>query len=537
MRILSSFSQSLLALALTCRAFAADPEDSKEYWLEREARTLERLKSEQPVSGPAKNIILFLGDGMGITTITAARIMAGQRVNPAKGEEHELNMDKLPYTALSRTYSVNQQTPDSAPTMTAIISGVKTKDKLIGVGPSVVQNDHTSVNESNRLQNMVHHAKRLGKSVGLATNTRLTHATPASCYAHSPDRDWEDDADVKANNTNAFAVKYPDIARQLIEFSASHNLPQIDVALGGGRAKFLPKEGTKNGKRLDGRNLTAEWTNNFENARYVSSREELLAVQAGQVDHLLGLFSDDHMEYNVDRDTNKEPRLVEMMTKALEVLEKNDKGYFLMVEGGRIDHGHHAGNALRALDETIEFDEAIGTAMKRTDPKETLIIVTADHSHTLTMGGYAQRGNPILGLVKVPKEDGTPGSDHVHDHSGRPFTSLLYANGAGYTGTSLDEVTVNKEKLYREIPEGPKSFKHEPEKYLGIRHGRPLLTPEMVADKKYLQEAAVPLGSETHGGEDVAILARGPWAHLFRGVREQNYVYQVMRLAFEAPQP
>lgn len=535
MSSVSLLLRRLLAVTVSCGVFANDPEETNDYWRQREAATLERLKAEQPISGPAKNIILFVGDGMGITTITATRIMAGQAVNPAKGEEHELNMDKLPYSALSRTYSVNQQTPDSAPTMTAIVSGVKTKDRLIGVGPSVVQNDHTSMNATNRLRNILHHAKRLGKSVGLVTTTRITHATPASCYAHVPDRDWEDDADVKANSTNAFAAKFPDIARQLIEFGASNDLPHIDVALGGGRAKFLPKEGTKNGKRLDGRNLIAEWTNNLPNARYVGSRQELQAVEAGEVDHLLGLFSDDQMEYSVDRDTNKEPSLVEMMSTAMEVLEKNDKGYFLMVEGGRIDHGHHAGNALRALKETIEFDDAIGQAMQRTDPGETLIIVTADHSHTLTMGGYAQRGNPILGLVKVPNDDGSPGTDHVHDHTGRPFTSLLYANGPGNVGASLDEVTVNKEKLYREIPEGSKFFKHEPEKYLGIRHGRPLLTPEVVAHTNYLQEAAIPLGSETHGGEDVAILARGPWAHLIRGVREQNYIYQVMCLAFEVP--
>lgn len=531
--MIMSGSRFLLALFLVPGLWANEAENTSKYWLDREAKTLERLLDQRPIERRAKNIILFLGDGMGIATVTAARIMAGQRINPQGGEEHELNMDKLPYSAFSRTYSVNQQTPDSAPTMTAIVSGVKTRDKLIGVGPTVVQNDHTSVNASNRLDTILHQAKRLGKSAGLVTNTRLTHATPAACYAHSPDRDWEDDADVRGNSTNAFNARYPDIALQLIEFSTSNNLPQIDVALGGGRDKFLATNSAPKGRRLDGRNLIAEWTNRFENAHYVGNRADLLAVNAAEVDHLLGLFHKDQMSYATDRDTNKEPGLVEMMIKAMEILEKNTNGYFLMVEGGRIDHGHHAGNAYRALTETIEFDEAIGEAMKRTHPNETLIIVTADHSHTLSISGYAQRGNPILGLVKVPNPDGTLGTNASLDHLGKPYTSLLYANGSGYTGASLDEVKIKGEKFYKEIPEGSKRYPHEPEKSLGIRHGRPLLTSEVVLHPNYLQESAIPLGSETHGGEDVPIFAGGPWAHLFRGVREQNYIYQVMRHAFD----
>lgn len=517
-------------LAVGAGLAAADREGSNDYWLSREAQTLKSVRAEQPINGRAKNVILFLGDGMGISTVTAARILAGQKINPAGGEEFQLNMEKLPYAAFSKTYSVNQQTSDSAPTMTAIVTGVKTKDKILGVGPSVIPDDYRSVTPENKLtNNILHIAKRLGKAAGIVTTTRITHATPAALYAHTPDRDWEDSADLDKASEEAFDADFPDIARQLIEFPVRNHLPQIDVVLGGGRSKFIPvqayrRPGLARGTRIDGRNLVEEWKTNFTNAAYVTTRNELMALDLSRVDHLLGMFNNDMMNYSVDREAKPEPALVDMTAKALELLKKNDKGFFLMVEGGRIDHGHHAGNAYRALTETLEFDRAIGYAVTNTDPKDTLIIVTADHSHTFTLGGYAQRGNPILGLVKVPEKDGTPGKTPALDLLDKPYTSLAYANGPGYTGESIDQD-------YRRRREGPKKYPHSPKDYEGIDDGRPTLTEETVTAKNYLQESSVPLGGETHGGEDVPIFARGPQAHLLRGVREENYIFQVMKYA------
>jgi alkaline phosphatase len=524
-------------IALSWPAFAAQNlEETEEYWLKREAETLRQIAADQPVTGGAKNVILFVGDGMGVSTVTAARILAGQKINSKGGEEYQLNMEKLPWSAFSKTYSVNQQTSDSAPTATAILSGVKTKDGIIGLGPSVIPDNYASVNDKNRVPSILHLAKRMGKSAGVVTTTTLTHATPGSCYAYAPSRGWESDANLYGESRTAYRAGYPDIARQLIEFSRNHGLPQIDVALGGGWEKFLPKRAAKDepkGERLDNRDLTREWRLRFKNAAYVSNRTELLAVDASKVDHLLGLFNKDQMEYSVDRDTNKEPRLVEMTAKALEILKKNPKGYFLMVEGGRIDHGHHAGNAYRALTECLEMDEAVKYAVEHTDARDTLIIVTADHSHTLTLSGYAQRGNPILGLVKQPGAAGKPSTRNSMDKSGRPYTTLQYANGPGYTGRSTVKKKFDGREHEVEVPEGPKFFPHSPEKMSGVVRGRTRLTQEMVLDKNYLHEAAIPLAGETHGGEDVPIFARGPQAHLFRGVREQNYIFQVMKYAFE----
>src|SRR5690606_13375103 len=136
-----------------------------------------------------------------------------------------------------------------------------------------------------------------------------------------------------------------------------------------------------------------------------------------------------HMRYNADRelDAAGEPTLAEMTEKAIKVLQKNPNGFYLMVEAGRIDHAHHAGNAYRALDDTIALSEAVAMAKALTNDEDTLIIVTADHSHVFTIGGYPDRGNPILGKSAV---NGVPQRDAL----GLPYTTLSYANGPGWTG-------------------------------------------------------------------------------------------------------
>jgi alkaline phosphatase len=205
--------------------------------------------------------------------------------------------------------------------------------------------------------------------------------------------------------------------------------------------------------------------------------------------HIMGLFERSHMRYEADRlkDNGGEPSLAEMTVKSLDILSQNPNGFFLMVEGGRIDHAHHDGNAYRSLEDMVAFDNAIKAALQKVNLDETLVIVTADHSHTLTISGYPKRGNPILETIVEP--DGKPklGKD------GKPFTTLGYANGPG-----------------------------------AVKEGEPRPVPTNTTAPDYKQQSLVPLDSETHGGEDVAIFAGGPWAHLFAGVVEQNYIYHVI---------
>jgi len=480
-------------------------------------------------SNRATNVILFLGDGMGISTVTAARILEGQ-LRGESGEENRLSFDRFPDVALIKVYNTNQQTPDSAGTMTAIVTGEKTRAAALSIDASVDRGDFSSV-PAHRLETIVEIAEDRGLSTGLVTTTSVTHATPAALYAHSPDRTWESDSMLPPE---ARAADFPDIARQLIEFSHGDGL---DVVLGGGEQYFRPDGPTTAAlwpqlqglaiTRSDGRDLTKEWTARRSGSVFVRTCSEFENLDPAKTSHLLGLFAAKHLHFEVDRENALpcQPSLTQMMLTALEILERNPLGYFLMVEGGRIDHGHHNTNAYRALTETIEFAHAIGVAVEQTSIDDTLIVVTADHGHVFTIGGYPTRGNDILGLTIENDLRGRPADEPVLDAQGLPFTTLGYQNGPGYTGASTDQ------------PEGPKFNPHAPRIFRGITLGRPDLTEVDTADPDYLQETAIPLRSETHSGEDVAVYARGPGSRSFHGVQEQNYIYHAIIEALGWNQP
>jgi alkaline phosphatase len=469
--------------------------------------------------GKAKNVILFIGDGMGISTLTAARIFEGQKRGES-GEENRLSFEEFPFAALSKTYSANQQTSDSAPTMSAIISGVKTDEGVLSVDQRVVHNDYRSV-AGNETKTLLEFAEEAGLSTGIISTARVTHATPGACYAHTANRDWESDKDIFARSKDAYNAKFPDIARQLLEFKFGDGL---EVALGGGRNKFLtrdeadPEYPDRRGDRLDGRDLTKEWTSKYKGSAYVWNERQFAAIDPKKTRHLLGLFETSYMQYEYDRpkDAAGEPSLSEMTSKAIDILSQNRKGYFLMVEGGRIDHAHHWGNAFRALTDTVALSDAVRAAIAKVDLNETLIIVTADHSHTMFIQGYPMRGNDILGLVREVDDSGEPEPDYRRDRLGLPFTTLGYANGRGYQGASNDQ------------PAGPKLCCAAPRTFSPLTRGRFDLSSVDTTEPNYLQEADIPLSDETHGGEDVAIFATGVDAYLIHGSMEQNWIFYVM---------
>jgi len=466
----------------------------------------------------AKNVILFVGDGMGVSTITAARILEGQ-MKGKPGEENRLSFDRFPYTALSKTYSWDQQTSDSAPTMTAMATGYKGREGQLSVNHTTPRGEcNAAVIEAKKLRTVLEQAADMGKSTGIVSTARITHATPAALYAHTAMRDWEADSNLPVTDINTGAPcrgadnAVKDIARQMIEVSPLVR-KSLKVALGGGRTYFMPNtlidpEYAKDkGRRLDGRDLTQEWITTrspYGRAAYAWNKTQFDAFEPSSNSYLLGLFEPSHAQYEADRanDPAGEPSLTEMTDKALRLLLKDPKGFFLHVEAGRIDHAHHAGNAKRALIDTIEFSNAIQRTVDvlkaASTLDDTLIIVTADHSHTFTIAGYPSRGNNILGLVReVPAKDGSPLKNSL-DANGKPYTTLAYTNGPGFRAT-----------------------------------GRPDLTNVDTTDVNFLQEAAVPMASETHAGEDVAIYARGPKAHLVRGSMEQNWIYHVMMEALK----
>ncbi|ROT76350.1 Alkaline phosphatase, tissue-nonspecific isozyme [Penaeus vannamei] len=324
-------------------------------------------------------------------------------------------------------------------------------------------------------------------STGIVTNTRLTHGTPSALYARSPSRYWEDDAKVPVH---AHAT-CKDIARQLVENEPGRN---INVLLGGGRRHWIPmtefdrEERDQRGRRTDGRNLLDAWVHDKKtrdlHAEYVWNKAQFDGVDPRYTDYLLGIFGYSHLDFEVDRNKGPtgDPSLVEMTVKAIQILRKNPHGFFLMVEAGRLDHAHHYNMAARALDEVARLEEAVNAALKLTDASNTLLVVTADHSHTMTFGGASvPRGNPVLGFDK-----------ETSDLDGKPYTTLLYGNGPGYAHTTPT--------------------------------GRQDLTGFNTQDINFVQQAAVPRKYETHGGEDVPVYAYGPGAHLFSGTIEQTYI-------------
>ena len=308
-----------------------------------------------PQSAPifAKNVILFIGDGMGVTTVTAARIFDGQSKGLA-GEEHELAFERFPHVALVKTYSTNQQVSDSAGTVTAMLTGHKTRAGVINVPPGVQRRDCAAALD-NRLTSLGSIAKQRGLTVGFVTTARVTHATPAGLYAHTPERDWEVDTLTPRPDWDAGCR---DVAWQLVN-------SEIDVAMGGASKYFF---GSNRGgaRRNADEDLVRQWLGEGAKRRYIASAEQLETLKPG--DEVLGLFAQSHMTYVAEReDDTTEPTLSQMTAAAIDVMAGNDDGYFLMVEGGRIDHGHHAGKPGYALLETQEFNRAVEVARQHFD--------------------------------------------------------------------------------------------------------------------------------------------------------------------------
>ena len=512
----ASVSALALAVSTGLQADVLPAYQSESAWF-TDAQTKLTEKLETTNNFKAKNVILFVGDGMGISTLTASRIRKGQLAgNP--GEEGYLAWESFPGTALVKTYNVDAQTPDSAGTMTAMMSGLKTDVGVIGVDEDIERGECSTV-AGNEVITALELAEIKGLSTGVVSTARLTHATPAATYAKSADRNWEDVSDMPEAAVTAGCA---DIADQLVHFEdylesryTGIDVDGIDVAMGGGRRHFLPNDAAFNsndavseteGDRTDSRDLTAEWQEMYSDGVYVTDQAGFDAVDAASTTRLFGLFNESHMQYEADRanDVAGEPSIAEMTSKAIDILDNNDKGFFLMVESGRIDHAHHAGNASGALSETLAFEQAIEAAVANTDPSETLILVTADHGHVFTIAGYPKRGNPILGkVVNVGADEAATAAD------GMPYTTVGYMNGFGFNdlGTETDSDAIYSEE---------------------INAGRMDITSVDTTASGYHQEALIPLSSETHSGEDIALHGTGPGSQLIQGVIEQSVVFHLI---------
>jgi alkaline phosphatase len=301
------------------------------------------------LAGDARNVILLIGDGMGPSTIGLAKDYA--RIV----EGRELWIEKAisgGNMALVQAPALGTLVTDSAAAATAIATGARVSNGVVSLGP-----------DGERLTTILELAEKKSRATGLVTTTSLTHATPAAFAAHVSKRSAENE-----------------IAVQMLASG-------VEVLLGGGLRHWMPKG--KTASDIAGFSSKSKRKDNIDlvgNARekgyhVVTSGLELEAVQ--ETEKLFGIFSNSHMPYALDRrpdDAATAPSLVEMTTAALGVLAKNENGFFLMVEGGRIDHASHANDVAAMLAEMMEFDEAVGVAMTFADEHPgTTVFITADH--------------------------------------------------------------------------------------------------------------------------------------------------------------
>lgn len=362
-------------------------ENSTEYWLNSGISYVEYKDAtvNNALNNIAKNIVFFVGDGMSLTTLAATRVYLG-------GEEQFLSFEKFANTGLVKTYALDAMVTDSAASATAYLGGVKANYGTLGVNGGVKRGDCQASSEAAyHVQSIAQWALDAGKSVGIVTNTRVTDATPAGLYAHVADRNWENDAEVLKDCASSADIQ--DIALQLINGNLGK---QLKVVLGGGKSQFLDRNAHAEGKRSDARNLIEEFLAQNNSNIYVETKADLKSIKPEKLNRLLGLFADDHLKYNLQAKAENDqiqPTLQQMLQKALQILSPNPNGYFLFVESGLIDKAHHATQAKLAVDETAELSKAVQYVKTNTKETETLIVVSSDHSHTMSISGYAVRFN------------------------------------------------------------------------------------------------------------------------------------------------
>jgi alkaline phosphatase len=346
-----------------------------------------------PAADGPFNVILMIGDGTGLAYWTAARF-----------QSRDLSIQRFPVVGLVDTRSANSWITDSAAGATAYASGVRTYNGAVGLGP-----------DSLAVQTVLEVAESKGWSTGLVATSTITHATPASFAAHVPNRNmhWA-------------------IAAQMAEAG-------VDVMLGGGRRFFDPAE------RPDSVDLLGVLA---KDATVVQTPEEFQALDPERVSRLVGFFAAENPGSALER----QPTLPELTRTALDILGKDDDGFFLMVEGSQIDwRGHENAPIQAVLAEVVDFDHAIRTALRFQEQRpNTLIVVTADHE----TGGLALHGDStgVFGAhyttdqhtaTMVPMFARGPGADRFAgvrdiDEVGRLLLQLVDDDGARIAGAGAD---------------------------------------------------------------------------------------------------
>lgn len=453
---------------------------------------------EKPV---AKNVILLIADGLSVGHRTAARILSKGVTNGMYNAP--LAMDDMPHMALLGTSSVDTIAADSANTASAYMTGHKSSVNALGVYA-----DRTKASQDDPKQETIAEIirRKTDMAVGVVSDAEIEDATPASVVSHTRRRN--DKADIVGMFYNV----------------------KPEVILGGGSAYFLPKE-TPGSKRKD----SVNYIEKFSEAGYhlVTDRTALNQVVTGQTpDRLLGLFHTGNMDGWVDRHQWKgntvkkfpnQPDLTESFDAAVRVLEKNDKGFFLMLEAGLVDKYSHPLDWTRSVGDTIAFDKVVERAKAYCEKHpDTLLIVTGDHTHSISVAGTVDDNKPGKDMrekVGVYADAGYPNYEDK-DKDGFPDNFQPSKRLAVFFGAHPDYY-----ETYRSFPDATftPAVKDEKGNYVANAQYKDVEGAHFVEGNLPRNES-----QGVHTVDDLVVTAQGPNADKIRGFMNSTEVFRVM---------
>jgi len=426
-------------------------------------------------SGQAKNVILLIGDGMGPSQFEAAWLYSHRLL----GKELQMvEVMRAGRTAYLTNDTADSIVTESAAAATQIACGVKVPARAAGMGSD----------GKTPCRTILEIAKAKGLATGLVTTSGITDATPASFSAHV------------AHRSDEAAVAVQQMALG------------VDVLMGGRKQFFLPEQAA--GVRKDGRNLLDE--GRAAGYAVAGDADELKAAAGSKV---LGLFNMGNMAYEIDRDKTIEPSLPEMAGKALQVLSRNPKGFFAMIEGGRIDHASHRNDAAGTIRDTLAFDEAVGVALAfaKSHP-DTLLIVTADHdTGAMSLIGHSKTSKEYIGMDLEALRRVTASFEVIQAELGKsPAPARVKALVKRYLGI---EITDDEAKTVAADP----IRKLDPANY-----SYPYLHSLAFVLRPYLR---VGWGSQTHTSSPLFLFGLGPGSERIKGLMHNTELFGVMKAA------
>lgn len=445
----------------------------------------------------AKNVILLIGDGMSLQAKQMARILS-KGITEGKYNDI-LEMEKLDRMALITTSGYDALTTDSANSASAYATGHKSVVNAMGV----YEDSTLSPFDDPRVENLSEILRRkTSKSIGLVTTANITDATPAAFVAHTRSR----------YEQNMIAQSYLDL--------------NIDVLLGGGMQHFLPKE-SKDSKRLDSINLIESYKSTGYTLSY--TKQDLLS-QAKGAKKLLGLYHNDNLNVYLDREVLKnkkvlgkflnQPSLLDMTHVALEILSKNEQGFFLMIEGASIDKQLHKMDWQRATYDTIEFDKAVKIARDFANKRgDTLVIVVADHAH----------GASITGTYH--ELDGKSGREAVRTYNHSIFPTFVDDDKDGFPDNPNPDVTLAVQYANHPDYKADYHLKLEPISPTIKHNGKYIANPKAKGEE-YMGNIPAVEDQEVHAADDVVLMSEGVGSEYFRGVMDNTEVFFAIVNAF-----